>query len=291
MNIIKKNCFWIVNEPDGWANWIAYINPTAKMCASCGQEEVRTDQTICYDCYKRNTGQRLIRDNEIVIDIDDPTENGLLCYMQTGINLVNAGYHIQIYYADGMKNPHIHVKDILGLGDLDSYQLKNYKEAFIKKYVPKEFWNDKVPDLALCSKHLIAEEDKPHHKYKTIKKLRSEFNRNNQNYVEKDLLNDSLNVQSVQSVRINKPEGEYLYQKIASKIQITTIAKAFGLDVWKNKAICPFHSDSNASLNLNDEKGLFNCFGCNASGNIIKFYAMLKKINPNFKVQVGGKSQ
>jgi len=29
---------------------------------------------------------------------------------------------------------------------------------------------------------------------------------------------------------------------------------------------------------LNDNLGLFHCFGCNVSGNIIKFYAMLKKL-------------
>jgi len=49
------------------------------------------------------------------------------------------------------------------------------------------------------------------------------------------------------------------------------------MPLGKLKRVCPFHNDSDPSLSLDEEKGLFHCFGCNISGNIIKFNALLKK--------------
>lgn len=34
---------------------------------------------------------------------------------------------------------------------------------------------------------------------------------------------------------------------------------------------CPFHNDSTASLSVSSEKGFFNCFGCGAGGNAVKW--------------------
>ncbi|WP_454740474.1 DNA primase [Cupriavidus necator] len=34
---------------------------------------------------------------------------------------------------------------------------------------------------------------------------------------------------------------------------------------------CPFHNDSTASLSVSAEKGFFNCFGCGAGGNAVKW--------------------
>ncbi len=36
-------------------------------------------------------------------------------------------------------------------------------------------------------------------------------------------------------------------------------------------ALCPFHDDSNPSLNINREKQIFKCFVCNAGGNVFSF--------------------
>jgi putative DNA primase/helicase len=37
-------------------------------------------------------------------------------------------------------------------------------------------------------------------------------------------------------------------------------------------ALCPFHDDSNPSLSVNVKTGLFNCFGCDAKGDVFAFY-------------------
>lgn len=65
-------------------------------------------------------------------------------------------------------------------------------------------------------------------------------------------------------------------------LKITEIADQFNIKPLKRKLrICPFHEDKNPSLSLSNEKGVFNCFGCGAKGNIITFYAMLKKLKQN----------
>lgn len=62
-------------------------------------------------------------------------------------------------------------------------------------------------------------------------------------------------------------------------LKITDIANEFGIKpLNRNLRICPFHADKSPSLSLDNEKGVFNCFGCGVKGNIITFYAMLKRL-------------
>jgi len=69
-------------------------------------------------------------------------------------------------------------------------------------------------------------------------------------------------------------------------LKITDIADEFGIKPLKRKLrICPFHEDKSPSLSLSNEKGVFNCFGCGAKGNIITFYAMLKEIREDANKQ------
>lgn len=64
--------------------------------------------------------------------------------------------------------------------------------------------------------------------------------------------------------------------ELKKQIPITSIAKKFGIKVNKRgMAICPFHTDKAPSLSLNDYLGVFNCFGCGAKGDLIKFYMRL----------------
>ena len=41
---------------------------------------------------------------------------------------------------------------------------------------------------------------------------------------------------------------------------------------------CPFHEDHEASLSVNPEKNLWNCFGCNAGGDALQFLQLKEKV-------------
>lgn len=261
------------------------------ICPSCNQEfePSNPEQKICYSCFKKINNLREIEQNEIVFDIDDRTEQGLLCYMQTGINLVNDNCHIEIYYAEGQKEPHIHVKNIQNITDLQGEQLREYKRLFLEKHIPKEFWkndekgNSIIPDYSLCNKgHLIAEENKPHFKYQTIKLLRSEFNESKTNFCDMVLYSQATQLKKEEYKPTIKGSG--ITAKIIQAISIKDIARQFGLSLHGDKCLCPFHPDNETkSLVFYEQQGRFHCFGCHKNGNIIKFYAMLKELKPNFK--------
>lgn len=256
-------------------------------CSKCNIE-IEDNKKMCFNCYLESNGMRLIEPNEIIVDIDDLTLNGAYAYHKTGLNLLNAGYRFEIWYAEGQKYPHMHIKNIPHIAELEPEKLKTYKKLFLEKYIPKEHWNEKIPDYSLCNKHPIAEENKPHLKYKTIKKLLTVFNPDNENFCEKSLFLKSKQINN--KILIKKSSvvynSETIAQKIASKISILSIADQFGLmPLGMNLRVCPFHADSNPSLSLNEENGLFNCFACHTSGNIIKFYVLLKKLNPGVKLK------
>ncbi|WP_436644548.1 CHC2 zinc finger domain-containing protein [Microbaculum sp. FT89] len=44
-----------------------------------------------------------------------------------------------------------------------------------------------------------------------------------------------------------------------------------GTKAGQFKAICPFHEDHKPSLKINTERNLYNCFPCDAGGNILEF--------------------
>ena len=117
--------------------------------------------------FKQNKNLRLIEPNEIVFDIDN-RDFGFKAINFIGVNLYRETYKFEIWFAEGQKSPHLHIKNIFYLDNLNPEQLKKYKELFVKKYCPKEY--HEFLDLTLCTKHLIAEENKLHFKYKTIKK-------------------------------------------------------------------------------------------------------------------------
>ncbi len=66
--------------------------------------------------------------------------------------------------------------------------------------------------------------------------------------------------------------------KIDGKVNIVDVARRYGSKVKGNMAICPFHDDKDPSLSLSPEKNMFNCFGCEAKGDIITFYKKLKEM-------------
>jgi len=63
-------------------------------------------------------------------------------------------------------------------------------------------------------------------------------------------------------------------------IKITELAKQLGIELNRsNKALCVFHNEKTPSLSFNDEKGIFKCFSCDKSGDIIDLYKEIKQVD------------
>jgi len=219
---------------------------------------------------------RKIKNNEIVIEFDNCPKSYKAVY-NTCYNLLLADYYVEIWYAKGQRSPHIHIKNIQGLENLNSEQRHKYKELFIKRYVPQEF----LPfvDFKMCEEtRFVAEEDKSHFKYKTTKKLLGILNQDKINSIELKLL-EQIEQESFKKQQRNVITSSGITNKIIQKISIINIAKKHGLDVDRHGfTLCPFHPDNNPSLKFYDNQGRFCCFGCNVKGNIIDFIYLLRKI-------------
>lgn len=62
-----------------------------------------------------------------------------------------------------------------------------------------------------------------------------------------------------------------VYEEILSHSNIQTILEHYGLNISKNKCLCPFHNDTNPSMSVHTGKGIAHCFSCGAGGNAISF--------------------
>lgn len=214
---------------------------------------------------------RWIKDNEIVIE--DLSEPELMNVMGT---LRDEGYNLEYWKAQGQKSGHLHIKNILGLGDLNKDELAKYKELFLKKYILELFYDD--VDFQLCYKHRIAEENNLHYKYGTKKLLIKTENKEKQNNSEEELLKQVKNckIEQKREREINST-GSGFISKIIQKVSIIDLANRYGFKVKGNKAVCRFHADKDPSLNFDDSRGYFFCFGCRKQGNIVDFLALCKE--------------
>ncbi len=69
--------------------------------------------------------------------------------------------------------------------------------------------------------------------------------------------------------------------KLKEAINITQVVEACGVVFKKGRnkvACCPFHSEKTGSFTVDDTKGFYKCFGCNASGDAIKFVEEYKSL-------------
>lgn len=207
--------------------------------------------------YLTNKYGRYILPDEIVIEFDDPCPDFDIAMYDTISRLLYAGYNMELWNAMGMKCMHLHIKNIYGLDKLDDKIRRRYKELFIKNYVDNEFFQ--YVDLALCGKHRIAEENKPHWKYGTEKKQVAHYNEHMFNNMEDHI--------------VRRAEIEIAKEKFIKKRghkgtdeDILEMAAELGIGVTKNRmAICPFHPDKIPSMMLYYDNH-YHCFGCQAHG-------------------------
>lgn len=70
-------------------------------------------------------------------------------------------------------------------------------------------------------------------------------------------------------------------QAVASGVTLSEIARGYfpvkrrGSQFW---GCCPFHAERTASFCLNDEKGMYKCWGCGKGGNIFRFVMEMDRI-------------
>lgn len=217
--------------------------------------------------YAKSFG-RFICSDEIVIELDRPCPEPEIMVWEIFLELQQVGYGSEIWRADGMFSPHLHLKNIRGLDRLPDEVRTLYRRFFIEKYVHPDYLQ--FVDFNLCHKHRIAEENKPHWKYGTIKERQYRC----------------LGFNSIEDHLVRKAEIYLQKEKLKPKTlpqnnnneSIIKVAIDNGILVSKNgMALCPFHPDTVPSLSFNEEKGLWYCFGCNRGGNTAKFKEALKE--------------
>ena len=93
------------------------------------------------------------------------------------------------------------------------------------------------------------------------------------------------------SFRISRYKENFWKMK-KDNLMISEVVERYCLNVIKNgksiKILCPFHEEKTPSLILNDELGVYHCFGCGASGNI---YTLIRWLESNLKIKKNYKSK
>jgi DNA primase catalytic core len=71
-------------------------------------------------------------------------------------------------------------------------------------------------------------------------------------------------------------------ESIKQDVDLKALVEARGIRLKKNGkgyfGLCPFHDDKNPSLSVNPTQNLWQCFGCGAAGDVIRFVEMFDKV-------------
>lgn len=74
--------------------------------------------------------------------------------------------------------------------------------------------------------------------------------------------------------------AEISNEELLARVQLSALArevttlKPAGRE---KQGLCPFHKESTPSFYVNDEKGVFKCYGCDAQGGVLDFVARLER--------------
>ena len=64
-------------------------------------------------------------------------------------------------------------------------------------------------------------------------------------------------------------------EEIKKSVDLVALIESRGIPLKKNGrsyfGLCPFHDDTNPSLSVNPSTNLWQCFGCSAGGDVIRF--------------------
>ncbi len=77
--------------------------------------------------------------------------------------------------------------------------------------------------------------------------------------------------------------GDSQIQEIKDKLDILEIAKSYITNFKKSGsnyfALCPFHHEKTPSFSVNPELGIFKCFGCGESGDVLTFIQKMEGVD------------
>ncbi|MFZ2633122.1 MAG: CHC2 zinc finger domain-containing protein [Desulfosalsimonadaceae bacterium] len=70
---------------------------------------------------------------------------------------------------------------------------------------------------------------------------------------------------------------------IKASVDLKSLVESRGVTLKKNGkgwfGLCPFHDDKNPSLSVNPSTNLWQCFGCGAAGDVIRFVELFDKVD------------
>ncbi|HOT47308.1 MAG TPA: CHC2 zinc finger domain-containing protein [Spirochaetota bacterium] len=85
------------------------------------------------------------------------------------------------------------------------------------------------------------------------------------------------------TLKVNNFLDEFEKDDVKRYVDIVDLFNHFGVELKKAgnryKGKCPWHNDTNPSLSVDREKGLFNCFGCDAGGDIFDLTEKMKNVD------------
>ncbi len=74
-----------------------------------------------------------------------------------------------------------------------------------------------------------------------------------------------------------------LFKTVKDHVSISTVIGSY-IDLKKSgrgyTGLCPFHGEKTPSFHVDESKGFYHCFGCKASGDVIKFVEEYEKLSP-----------
>ena len=72
-------------------------------------------------------------------------------------------------------------------------------------------------------------------------------------------------------------------EDLKNRVDLVELFRSCGLELKKKGrnwlCRCPFHADATASLSINPARQLWNCFGCEAGGDAIRFLQLRENLD------------
>jgi len=72
-------------------------------------------------------------------------------------------------------------------------------------------------------------------------------------------------------------------ENIKANTDLVSLVRSKGVQLRKNgkgyKGKCPFHEDDDPSFSVNSEQNLWNCFGCDKGGDVIRFVELIDQVD------------